>query len=79
MSDELNRPDIATPIKDAIARAFTAVPEGKRGAFLVVADEKGTRVHLAAKFGDSWKVAGGGGWAYGTKRPSGYVAVEASW
>ncbi len=77
--DALGRPVVAEPIKQAIRDAFTAVPAGKRGALLVIADETGTRCQLAAKIGDTWKVAGGGGWSYGAKRPFGYVAVEAVW
>ncbi len=55
------------------------MPEGKRGALLVIADQTGARCHLAAKIGETWKVAGGGGWKYGAKRPFGYVAIEAIW
>lgn len=79
MSDSLGRPNVSEPIKAAITEAFKAVPDGKRGAFLVIGDEKGARVHLAARIEGSWKVAAGGGWAYGAKRPIGYVAIEASW
>lgn len=36
---------------------FQALPEGKKGAMVVIADEQGARAHLAAKIGDHWKVA----------------------
>jgi hypothetical protein len=44
-------------LKAMIEQAFAEVPAGKRGALLVIADDLGTRAHLAAKIGDSWKVA----------------------
>ena len=71
-----------TPISDAvklsITDAFKAVPEGKRGALLVIADEQGARVMVAARLGEHWKVAAG------TSKPwdgpvSGLVAIEGSW
>jgi hypothetical protein len=75
--DALGRPDIAQPIRDEITRAFQHVKG--RGALLIIADETGTRAHLAAKFGDHWKVAAGGGFAWDTKQPVGFIAVEAVW
>ena len=77
-TDSLGRAPIDHPIKQAISEAFKVVPPGKRGAMLVVSDESGTRMHLAAKLGDNWKVAGGGGVTWDLK-PAGFVAVEASW
>jgi hypothetical protein len=77
MTDDLGRPTVAPSIKDAIANAFTGV-QG-RGALVVIADEHGTRGHLAAKIGDHWKVAGGGGIEWADKKPSGFVAIEAVW
>lgn len=51
----------ATPIGDAVKAsindAFLAVPDGKRGALLVIADEHGARAMVAARIGDNWKVA----------------------
>ena len=53
--------DLRQPITDTMKRlvdeAFTAVPEGKRGALVVLADENGARAHVAAKIGDRWKIA----------------------
>jgi hypothetical protein len=77
MPDTLGRPDVAPSIREAIARAFDGV-EG-RGALLMIADERGTRAHLAAKLADHWKVAAGGGFNWSEKKPSGFVAVEAVW
>jgi hypothetical protein len=71
-----------TPIGDAVrqslADAFRAVPDGKRGALVVIADEHGARAMVAARLGDHWKVAAG------TSTPwhgsiSGTVAIEGSW
>ena len=50
-----------TPIGDAVRRsitdAFTLVPDGKRGALLVIADEHGARAMVAANLNGHWKVA----------------------
>lgn len=75
--DPLGRPPIASAIKAAIDQAFIGV-DG-RGALLIIADDQGTRAHLAAKFGEHWKVAGGGGVAWADKKPTGFVAIEATW
>lgn len=74
--DALGRPEVSGEIRTAIDNAFKALPEHKRGAVLVIADEHGARGQLAARFGDSWKVAAGAGFDFGEKRPAGYVAVE---
>jgi hypothetical protein len=79
VADALGRPVVSEPIKAHIQAAFQAVPPGKRGALLIIADERGTRAHLAAKLGDHWKVAGGSGWTWGSTRPSGWVAIEGTW
>lgn len=72
-----------TPLADALRQqigdALNAIPDGKRGALLIVADEHGTKAHLAARLGEHWTVAGGGGWEWSSKKPSGFVGVEASW
>lgn len=67
-------------MKAQIADAFSVVPKGKRGALLVIVDDRGVaRGHLAAKLGDHWKVAGGGGFSFTEKRPFGFVGVEGAW
>ena len=48
---------IADAVKRSIADALHGIPDGKRGALLVLADERGARVMVAAKFGDHWRVA----------------------
>lgn len=79
-SDDRGRTPIADGMKQQITAAFQAVPAGKRGALLVIADEHGARAHLAAKIGDSWKVAGGAGVAWRAPQSAAYyVAVEGSW
>lgn len=83
--DDLGRPVVADAIRRQIAQAFLAIPQGKRGALLVLSDtETGdARGFLAADLGKhwkaDWKVAAGGGIALNGKRPSGYVGVEAIW
>lgn len=76
-TDALGRPVVAPSIKDAIDKAFTGV-DG-RGALLVIADEKGTRAQLAAKFDHGWRVAGGAGVQWAEKKPIGYIAIERVW
>ncbi len=78
MPDPFGRTPIADSVKLAIDQAFATVPEGKRGALLVIADERGPRAMLAARLGDHWKVAAGGGVPWGGK-VYGTAAVEASW
>lgn len=77
--DPFGRPFASDETKTLIADALAAIPQGKRGALLVRADSQGFAIaQVAARLGDSWKVAAGAG-AWIGKRPSGYVAVEASW
>lgn len=75
--DHLGRPTVTPDIRASIANAFQGV-EG-RGALLILADERGTRAHLAAKIGDHWKVAAGGGFEWAEKKPAGFVGVEFVW
>lgn len=51
------RQPIAPSLKDAIAAHLAQIPDGKRGALVVVADEQGTRAHLAARINGNWNVA----------------------
>lgn len=79
-ADDLGRPAITETMKAQIAQAFTVVPPNRRGALLFIADETGVvRMHVAARIGSSWKVAAGGGYEIGARRPSGFVGVEAAW
>jgi hypothetical protein len=75
--DDLDRPVVSPSIKDAIDHAFDGV-QG-RGALVVIADEQGTRAHLAANLNGHWKVAAGAGFDWATRKPNGYVAVQAVW
>lgn len=75
--DELDRPVVSPSIKDAIDHAFDGV-QG-RGALVVIADDQGTRGHLAANLNGHWKVAAGGGFNWADKKPSGFVGVQAVW
>jgi hypothetical protein len=77
--DALGRTPIADGMKQQIADAFKAVPDGKRGALLIIANEHGATVHVAAKFGNDWKVAAGGGLPWTGDKPSGWVGVAGSW
>jgi hypothetical protein len=79
MPDPISRTPIADSVRKAIADALSAVPDGKRGALLVIADASGPRAMLAARLNDHWKVAAGGGVPWQGSWVTGTVAVEASW
>jgi hypothetical protein len=66
-------------MREAIAQHLATIPEGKRGALLVIADDKGARAHLAARLGDNWKVAFEAGRPWVGKKPEGAVMLEGSW
>jgi hypothetical protein len=72
----------ATPIADAVKAsindAFRAVPDGKRGALLVIADEHGARAMVAARIGDNWKVAAEAAKPW-NEPVTGTVAIVGSW
>lgn len=78
MPDELLRTPIADSVKRLIADSLEAVPAGKRGALLVIADEQGARAMLAARLGEHWKVCAGGGVPWHGPI-TGQVAVMGSW
>ncbi len=77
-TDSMGRVSIADAMKRDIDAAFGAIPDGKRGAIVVVADDSGARAHVAAKVNGNWKVAAGVGRTWnGTI--SGSVAVVGAW
>jgi hypothetical protein len=79
MSADLQpRTPISDAIKASVADAFRAVPDGKNGALLVIADEHGARLHVAFKMGENWKVGAQVGKPWDDK-PYGYVAVTGYW
>lgn len=79
--DPLGRPPLAAGMKKMIDDAFTVVPDGKRGAVLLIhdIDRNETRAHLAAKIGEKWRIAGGAGFDWTGKKPTGWVGVGGSW
>ena len=77
--DALGRAPLSNWMKAKIDAELSAIPGDKRGAVIVVADETGATAHLAARFGDHWKVAAGGGWKWDERRPTGSVSVELAW
>jgi hypothetical protein len=78
--DALGRTPIASMLKQQIAQALALIPDGKRGALIVIGNEDGGSAHLAAKLGDKgdWKVAGGVG-ARWHGAISGSVVVLGAW
>lgn len=78
--DALGRPTIAEQMKARISAEFATIEPGKRGAVVILVDESGVaRAHLAAKLGDSWKVAAGAGFALREKKPVGFIGIMGSW
>jgi hypothetical protein len=77
MNDELGRPLVSESDLQRIRMTLSTIPEGKRGAILLIADESGTaRAHVAAKINDSWKVAAGVGYDWNTKKPAWFIGLE---
>jgi hypothetical protein len=72
------RTPISDAIKASVADAFRAVPDGKSGALLVIADENGARLHAAFRVGSHWKIGAVVGKPWDDK-PYGYVAVTGYW
>lgn len=72
------RPSISEQAKAQLAEALKAIPDGRRGALVVIADDTGARAHVAAKIGGHWKVAASGGTTW-HGAVTGTVAVEGSW
>ena len=82
VTDDMGRTPISAGMKQMIADAFAAVPEGKRGAVLVIVDRETqtARAHLAAKLGERWKVAAGSSFPWAEPRKTqGWVGVEIAW
>lgn len=76
--DDTFRPPISEAMKAKIREAFALVPADRKGAVVVLADEHGTRLHVAHRFNDHWKVGGVVAVPWGEK-PEGYVGIEGSW
>ena len=68
----------ARAVHESLGDAFAAIPEGKRGALLVIADQDGARAMLAAKIGANWQLAAGAGSAW-TGKVEGQIAIAGSW
>ena len=78
--DALGRPVVADDTLAKIREAFQAVPEGKRGALLLIGDTqtKKVRAHFAARTTDgNFKVAAGGGFDFTNHTP--FVEVAVAW
>lgn len=77
--DPLGRTPLADGMKRQIEDAFKAVPDGKRGALVIIANEDGATAHVAAKIGANWKVAAGAGVPWTGAKPKGWIGVAGSW
>ena len=78
MSDLQSRTPISDAIKTRVVDAFSAVPAGKSGALLAIADENGARLHVAFKVGENWKVGAAVGKPWQGK-VEGFVGVVGYW
>ena len=78
MPDELGRPILSEGMKAQMDAALAVIPDGKRGALLIIADENGVRAMLAAKLGSSWRVAAGAGISVSGHRRGG-IYLSGSW
>ena len=56
LSNDQRQP-ISAGLRTAIAANLATITPGKRAAMIVVADEKGARLHVAGHIGGNWKVA----------------------
>lgn len=79
MTDDLGRPPIASGLKAQVEAALQEIPDGKRGALVVLANEHGASAHLAARLNGNWKVAAGAGVPWKDGKPRGWVAVMGCW
>lgn len=78
--DDLGRPLVGDETKAKITQAFSILDPGRRGAVLLIMDDRDVlRGHLAARYGDHWKVAGGVGVPWKGWKPAGWVGVEYAW
>lgn len=77
--DQFGRPEIDDEARARIRKAFEGV-DG-RGALILLGDTqtKTMRGMLAAKYDNGWKVAGGGGFDFGTHQPFAEVVVMKVW
>ena len=72
------RPSISEQAKQKVAEALNAIPDGKRGATIFIADGDSARIHLAAKLNGEWKVALTGSRKW-TGALSGEITVVGAW
>ena len=81
MTDPLGRPVLSDALRTEIAATLAGIPQGKRGALVIVATEHGATAHLAAKIGSSgdWKIAAGAGVPWRNGKPSGWVVISGAW
>ena len=80
--DARGRTPISTGMKAQLAADLALLDGATRNgrpvrcAGVLVGDETGARLLIAAKLGDSWKIAGGAGWQVGEKRLNGHIGIE---
>lgn len=69
---------IANSINKAIGEALSTIPDGRNGALLMVTTPDGSQGVFAARVGDHWKLAAGGG-VDRNLHVSGFVGAEVVW
>lgn len=80
-SSPLSIPDptpIANSINKAVGEALATIPDGKNGVLLLVTTPDGTQGVFAARVGEHWKLAAGGGLDRDS-HISGFVGAEVVW
>lgn len=78
MSNPFSYDATRTTVHDSLASAFQSIPDGKRGALLVVADQDGARALLAARIGHHWQLAAGADKPW-TGPVTGQVVIQGAW
>jgi hypothetical protein len=78
MSDIFSPAHLQQAAHASLADAFQAIPNGKRGALIIVTDQDGARALVAAKLGAHWQLAGGADKPW-TGPITGQIVVAGAW
>lgn len=79
IADSFGRTPLADGMKRQIEDMFSVVPTQKRGALIVIADERGARLQVAAKLNGTWKVAAGAGVTIEGWKSSAWIGLIGIW
>lgn len=76
MLDDRGRPLVTPDQLERIRAGLAEIPEGKRGAFVVIGYNTGARLQLALNTKRGWQVVTGIGWDVGDSKPNAFFAVK---